>query len=342
MGGAPSKDTLQMQSREWDGAGKVAIVTGPMGTGIGFHTARWLAERGCYVVLAGRSAERLRDCARLIREAAKGPQGQQLEAENVHLSELVLDLGSLQSVEEFARSFQALNLPLHILINNAGIMNTSYGMTVDGFEQQMGTNHLGHFHLTRLLMPQLHAGAPSRVVCVASMGHKLATMTSDNLTEVFHPTSKQYSGWRAYGNSKLANILMARSLQAKHADNGVTAYSLHPGVVATELGRQNALGKFFYSWGAFAMKTAAEGAGTSIYCATHPSAALHGGGFFDVCDYSKNTSAKAIDDALAEALWVRSEEEIAAWQAKRANNPEGGAEAVAQAAAASAAEPTPK
>lgn len=145
MGGSPSKDALQMASRDWNGAGQVAIVTGPMGTGIGFHTARWLAERGTHVILAGRSAERLQGCVEQLRAACKGADGSALPADQVQLTPLVLDLSSLQSVEEFAANFQALNLPLKMLICNAGIMATPYQQTKDGFEIQFGTNHLGHF-----------------------------------------------------------------------------------------------------------------------------------------------------------------------------------------------------
>lgn len=219
MGGSPSKDAQQMASREWSGAFQVAIVTGPMGTGIGFHTARWLAERGTHVILAGRSAERLQGCVEQLRAACKAADGTTLPADQVQLTPLVLDLSSLQSVEEFAANFQALNLPLKLLINNAGIMATPYQQTKDGFEIQFGTNHLGHFcqlfarsrtttavaasgptiatlcdgiicphgrfsrhlgifcsslsfsaDLTKLLMPQLQAAAPSRIVNVASMG----------------------------------------------------------------------------------------------------------------------------------------------------------------------------
>ncbi len=295
--------------------------------GIGFHSARWLAERGCHVVLAGRNAERLAACAKQIRDASKGPTGTPLAAEEVKLTELVLDLDSLASVEKFAADFQALNLPLNILLNNAGIMATPYLQTEDGFEKQMGTNHLGHFYLTKLLLPQLTAGAPSRVVNVASMGHRFANMQSDKLGVIFHPTASEYGRYTAYGNSKLANILFSRSLQAKHSANGVTAYSLHPGVVATDLGKQGWVTKVLYGVGAFAMKSAEEGAGTSIYCATSPAALLHAGAFFDRCDVSTNHTAKAVDDALAEALWVQSEEELTKWQNQR--QPGGAAAAAA-------------
>jgi WW domain-containing oxidoreductase len=106
-----------MKSREWDGAGQVAIVTGPTGTGIGFHTARWLAERGCHVILAGRSTERLAKCAAEIKEVAKKADGTRNEA--VQLTVLPLDVGSLKSVEQFAAEFEKLNLPLNLLLNKS-------------------------------------------------------------------------------------------------------------------------------------------------------------------------------------------------------------------------------
>jgi len=325
MGTGVSKDMESMNSRDWNGAGKVAIVTGPTGSGIGFHTARWLAERGCHVVLAGRNAERLQTCAKEIREASKAADGSPLKGEDLHLTEIPLDLGSLQSVEEFATKFQALNLPLHILVNNAGIMMTPYGHSADGFEQQMGTNHVGHFHLTSLLMPQLRAAgaqdpaSPARVVNVASMGHQFANMTTDNLrTNVLHPTPKQYTSYVAYGNSKLANMLMAKELQKRHGGEGIAAFSLHPGVVATDLGRQSFGMRMFYWLGAVAMKSSLEGTGTSVFCATHPDALQHRGAYFDRCAVASDAARPTFrDDKLAEALWDTTVEEIKAAKAKR-------------------------
>ena len=200
-------------------------------------------------------------------------------------------------------------------------MDTPYSQTKDGIEMQIGTNHVGHFHLTTLLLPQLIAGSPSRVVNVASMGHKMASMSLESLADrssLFHVTQKNYSGWRAYGNSKLANILFARTLNAKYAAQGVTAYSVHPGVVATDLGRQNKLNTFFYRVAGSLIKTAEEGAGTSIHCATSAEALNDAGKYFDVCAPSNSASKKATDDALAERLWAITEEEIAAWKAKPA------------------------
>jgi NAD(P)-dependent dehydrogenase (short-subunit alcohol dehydrogenase family) len=196
-------------------------------------------------------------------------------------------------------------------------MATPYTINDDGFEIQFGTNHIGHHYLAKLLLPKLKVAAPSRIVNVSSRAHMMASpLTPETLDVAFRPTKAQYGAWSAYGNSKLANILEARSLNTKYASDGVTAYSLHPGVVATELGRQGLLTKFFYSVGSFAMKTPEEGAGTSIYCATSEAALVDAGKFFDVCAPSAQTSQMGLDDNLAEALWIKTEAEIAAWKAK--------------------------
>jgi retinol dehydrogenase-12 len=297
-----------------------AFSLGPTGTGIGLHTSRWLAERGTHVILAGRSMERLKECEANIREVAKDEEGKKKE---VQLTSIQLDVGSLSSVEEFSKKFKELNLPLNLLINNAGIMATPYQKTVDGFEIQFGTNHIGHHYLTNLLLPELRAGKPSRVVNVSSQGHRLANMDPAKWDETaFRPTEKQYGQWSAYGNSKLGNILLARSINQKYSGEGITAYSLHPGLVATELGRQGPFMKFVYGNFKFTMKTSEEGAGTSIWCATSDAALASAGKFHDKCAVA-TPSAKGRDGALAEALWIKTEEEITAWKNKQGAGVEG-------------------
>ena len=171
------------------------------------------------------------------------------------------------------------------------------------------------------------------------MGHKLANMTVEGLESgaVLHPTAKQYSGWPQYGNSKLSGILFAKSLQARYAERGISAFSLHPGVVATELGRQGKLNTLIWKGFAFAMKTAEEGAGTSIHCATSPDALKDAGSYFDVCAPSTSLSKRALDPALAEALWNKTEQEIAAWKAR----PQAEIQVQPQQQAAAAAAPAP-
>jgi NAD(P)-dependent dehydrogenase (short-subunit alcohol dehydrogenase family) len=181
------------------------------------------------VVLAGRQLARLQASAAQIRSDARDAAGEPLAADALRLTEIELDLTSLASVERFADEFNRLGVPLNVLVCNAGIMATHYGLTRDGFEQQVGTNHVGHHYLTQLLLPRLREGTPARVVLVSSMGHKLANMQAEQLERVFRPSEQQYGAWAAYGNSKLANVLEARELNARHAAEAITAYSLHPG-----------------------------------------------------------------------------------------------------------------
>jgi len=322
MGGGLSKDLQVMASREWSGTGKVAIVTGPTGEkGIGWFTAKWLAERGAHVVLAGRSARRLEECVTQIRAAAKNADGS--KNENLILTPLVLDVGSLASVETFAKNFLALNLPLQLLICNAGIMAMPYGHTVDGFEQQVGTNHVGHYHLTRLLLAKLLASAPSRLVTVSSMGHKLCSieLNSDAAAldaTAFHPTEKSYGKWTSYGNSKLGNILLAKQINKLYSAQGLTAYSLHPGVVATNLGSQDFLFGCLSKVISFALKTPEGGAGTSVYCASSEQVLTNAGAFFDDCGVSTSASEQANSEALWQVMWDTTEAQIEAANAKRA------------------------
>lgn len=197
-------------------------------------------------------------------------------------------------------------------------MGSSYGKTVDGFEQQFGTNHIGHQYLTSLLLDKLKESTPGRIISLSSLGHRLAkTLTPDTLDLAFRPTESEYWTWSAYGNSKLGNILMTRVLNSRYAKDGVTAYAVHPGVVQTELARDMWSAKYFYAvFGKLFVKQSEEGAGTTIYCATSDEVLEHAGKFFSVCTPIA-TSAQGMDDTLAEALWNKTEQEIATWKAKQ-------------------------
>jgi retinol dehydrogenase-12 len=235
-----------MGGRTWSGVGKTAIVTGPTGTGIGLHTSRWLAERGTFVILAGRNEDRLKECEKAIRAVAKDADGKP-NGDQIQIQSIQCDTSSLESCDKFVEEFEKLDRNLDLLISNAGIMAPPLTVTKDGFESQIGTNHVGHHYLAQKLLPRLKAAAPSRVVLVASMGHKLAAKWDPkDFSAVFHPTPKQYGVWSHYGNSKLANVLEARAFNKRYQAEGITAYSLHPGVVATELGRNNGPSAFFY------------------------------------------------------------------------------------------------
>lgn len=206
-------------------SGKVVIVTGA-NSGIGFETVKEIARKGAHTILACRSMEKGNHAAQLIRA----------EVSNASLETMVLDLGSLKSVHAFAETFKAAHHHLNVLINNAGIMWVPYEKTEDGFERHLGTNHLGHFALTGLLINVLRNTSASRVVTVSSMGHRSGNMDFDNL---MYEGGIGYERNKAYGRSKLANLLFTFELQ-RHFDalhTNATAIAAHPGGSDTNLGR---------------------------------------------------------------------------------------------------------
>ncbi|KAG7329991.1 hypothetical protein KOW79_006213 [Hemibagrus wyckioides] len=187
-----------------------------------------------------------------------------------------LDLADIKSIREFADVISKEEKQLHILINNAGVMMCPYSKTADGFEMQFGVNHLGHFLLTFLLTDLLKKSAPSRIIILSSMAHSWGTIKLDDIN-----SEKSYHSRREYGQSKLANILCARSLAKRLKDTGVTVYAVHPGIVRTELKRHMNLGLLFL-WKMVRpfTKTSMQGAQTSIYCAVEPALHSHSGGYY--------------------------------------------------------------
>jgi NAD(P)-dependent dehydrogenase (short-subunit alcohol dehydrogenase family) len=270
--------------------GRVALVTGA-NTGIGLVTARELAAQGAHVFVACRSAERAQAALDTIVPAAGAPKPEAL----------ALELGDFASVGRCASSFLARGLPLHLLINNAGL-GGGRGLTKSGFELAFGINHMGHFLLTQLLLERIKASAPARIVTVASKAHYRARGIDWNAVRQRTATR---SGFPEYGVSKLANVLFSAELARKLAGSGVTTYALHPGVVASDIWRKvpwplRALIKL-------AMITTEEGAQTSLYCATAPEAGRSTGLYYDKCR-PKEASRVAQDPALAAELWKRSED----------------------------------
>ncbi|MGB0384386.1 MAG: oxidoreductase [Ardenticatenaceae bacterium] len=197
-------------------AGQVVVVTGA-NSGIGWEASKVFAEKGAHVVMA-------------CRNVTKGEQAQRDLSGSREVAQL--NLASLASVRAFADKFKAKHDKLDILVNNAGVMAIPYRKTEDGFEMQFGTNHLGHFALTGLLLDRLLASNKSRVVNVSSMAHEQGTMNWDDLA-----WESNYSEWGAYGMSKLANLLFAYELQRQFEAKSVNAISVgcHPGYAATNL-----------------------------------------------------------------------------------------------------------
>ncbi len=274
-------------------AGRVALVTGA-NAGIGKVTATTLAQQGAQVFIACRPGPRSDAALADIRTSAP--------AATVDL--LPLDLGDLASVRACAQAFLARGLPLHLLINNAGVAGAK-GLTASGFELGFGTNHIGHFLLTQLLLPCLKASAPARIVNVASRMHY--RVDGIDFEAVRQPT-RSATGLPEYGVGKLANVLFTAELGRRLAGTGVTTYALHPGVVATEVWRSvpwplQGLIKLF-------MITPEEGARTTLYCATAPEVAGETGLYYDKCR-PKTPSRAARDEALAQELWRRSEAWVA-------------------------------
>ena len=215
-----------------------------------------------------------------------------------------LDLSSLNSVRTFADTFSSKYEKLHILINNAGVMMCPYSKTKDGFEMQIGTNHFGHFVLTNLLLKKLAASAPSRVVTISSVMHKRGKIDFDDI----NCNQKLYSDSRAYNQSKLANILFTKELHKRVVDHGITTYTLHPGVVTTELSRSSFTLKVFYGTvGRVFGKTPVQGAQTTIYCAVQEDLEQHSGEYFANCKLASSSRASRNEED-AKRLWELSEE----------------------------------
>ena len=270
--------------------GRVALITGA-NTGIGLATARELAARGVHVFIACRSLEKGQAAVDDICHTTG----------NEKVEKLALDLGDFDSVRACAKEFMARDLPLHLLINNAGLAGAK-GMTTSGFELAFGTNHMGHFLLTQLLLDRIKASAPARIVTVSSRAH---TRVSGIDWSRLQQRTKSMTGIPEYGVSKLANLLFSAELARRLAGTGVTTYSLHPGVVASEVWR--ALPRPLQWLAKRRMISVEEGAATTLFCATAPALANESGLYNDRCQI-KTPSRAGQDTALAAELWQRSED----------------------------------
>jgi NAD(P)-dependent dehydrogenase (short-subunit alcohol dehydrogenase family) len=289
--------------------GKLALVTGGSG-GLGAETARALASKGARVVITARDVAKGQEVAQGIRKST-GNDG--IEVED-------LELGSLASIRAFAERFLARHDALQILVNNAGVMACPFAKTIDGFERQFGTNHLGHFLLTGLIAPALLRGAPARVVSVSSRGHQQSPVVFDDI----HFEGRPYDKWLSYGQSKTANVLLAVELERRLGARGVHANAIHPGVIPTDLSRHMVPEDYERlrkraPRGQMKLKTVESGAATSVYAATAPELEGRGGLYLEDCGIAEVDDAEnaargvrsyALDPDAARRLWSVSEQMV--------------------------------
>ena len=281
-------------------AGRTVVITGG-NSGIGLETCVALASAGARVVMGCRNTSKADAAVDDVRRRA----GSDL------VESRPLDLADLRSVEAFASGLSDLD-HIDVLINNAGLILDERVETAQGFEGTFGTNHLGHFHLTRLVLPQVHAAPAGRIVVVSSEAHRWAPQ-GVQLSDV-NRTAK-YSGWKVYGQSKLANILFVRSLTRRLEGSGVVAHALHPGSVTTNFGKEGDLGSAFsqkmMKVSEYVLISPEKGARTSVHVASSPDAATTSGDYW-TRSRRRKAAPWARDDDAAEALWTASERMVAA------------------------------
>ena len=285
--------TAEQATEALDLSGKRILITG-FNSGLGQETARVLSLRGATIIGAARTLEK----AKAAAETIQGP-----------VEPLACELGEPESVRAAVATLRE-GAPLDVIIANAGIMALPKRQLLHGYERQFFVNHIGHFILVTGLLEHLNEDA--RVVMLSSSAHKMTWSEGIRLEDL--NAEGEYNDWKNYGQSKLCNLLFARALQRRFSGTNRTAYGVHPGVIATNLGRHmtNPLVGLFQSLGPLlVLKSVEQGAATQCWVAGHPDAPRHAGGyFFDV--NVQTSSAHGNDLDLAEALWTKSEEIVAA------------------------------
>ena len=293
-----------------DLSGCRAVITGSTG-GIGLETAITLAGAGAAVVIAARDVDKAKASLQIIRTLHPAAE----------VSAATLDLTDLASIRTCAAALVGDGEPVDLLVNNAGVMFPPLTRTADGFELQFGTNHLGHFAFTSGLMPLLRAANQPRVVNVSSAGHRMGAIDFEDPNF----ERRTYDKFAGYGQSKTANVLFAREFDRRYGSGGLHAFSLHPGMIMTELGRHMGTDDFeelsararasaasessggFSGQGMPSFKTIPQGAATSVYACVTPDLVTLGGAYLsdcavvDPCPWANN-------DEDAQRLWTLSEE----------------------------------
>jgi NAD(P)-dependent dehydrogenase (short-subunit alcohol dehydrogenase family) len=290
-----------------DLSGRTALVTGGT-SGIGTETARALAAAGARVVITARDRAKAEQTLDHLQQMAP----------DADFDYAPVDLGSLASVRQASEDILERFAAIHILINNAGVMATPLGRTVDGFETQFATNHLGHFVLTNLLVPALIAGAPSRVISLSSASHQRGDVQWEDINFETQP----YDPVRSYAQSKTANVLFAVELDRRLRARDVHAYAVHPGVIPTNL-RRYLTKEMLEMLEAHAAsnpgteKTIEQGAASTVWAATSADVEGKGGLYIQDCSVAAPGEAEgsavmayAVDPEAARRLWAISEEMV--------------------------------
>ncbi len=300
-----------------DLSGKTVLVTGGY-SGLGFETSRAMAAKGAHVILSGRDAGKLAQAASDLAEQA-----------GASFDTLECDLASLDSVRAAGKEANERFDKLDLLINNAGVMACPKGETADGFERQFGTNHLGHFLLSNLLVPLLEKGVDARIVALSSRAHFQSPVHLDDPNY----ENREYEKWESYGQSKTANALFALEADKRLKTHGIRAFSVHPGGIMTNLGRHLSeedvtalrarLAKAAEAAGneggnSATFKTVEQGAATTCWVATSQDVLEHGGAYCEDCHVSpvddespvEGVRSYAADPAAAARLWEMSEEAV--------------------------------
>lgn len=291
-----------------DLSGRHVLITGGS-SGLGAETARALAGAGARITLAARNLPKAEAVAESIR--AGGATGS--------VDVTTLELTNLESVRECAKGLLSTDLPLDILINNAGVMACDLERTGEGWELQLATNHIGHFLLTCLLVPALRSTAPARIINLSSAGHRLGGLDFEDP----HFENREYDKWEAYGQSKTANIFFTQELDRRLAGSNVRAFAVHPGMIMTELGRhltpedvQDLMNRADPKAGRPTFKSVEQGAATSVWAACASELEGLGGIYCENCGIAQEKTnpesatgiaAHALDPEAASQLWSLSE-----------------------------------
>lgn len=295
-----------------DLSSKTVLITGGS-SGLGQESARAMAAKGAHIVITARNPAQMDEAVAAIKT----------EVPDAQLETLTCDLASLESIKAAGTQANERFDKIDILINNAGVMACPKMQTADGFEMQFGTNHLGHFALTKHLLPLVEAGADKRIVNLSSRGHQFAPT---HLDDPNFETS-EYSPWESYGRSKTANILFTKGLEDRFADKGIHAYAVHPGGIQTNLGRhltpkdietlmERMKAQADEKGSANAFKSIPQGAATQVWAATAPELEGQGGVYCEDCHVASvddvsnayGVRSYALDGASADRLWALSEE----------------------------------